>query len=66
MDDTFITRYMYKTILILIHLLLPLLRGLGTVNILKWERPCCLYTFTERGIWVEQIIDLKEGGQSPH
>ena len=37
------------------------MRGLGTYS--KRERPCCLYTFTERGIWVEQIIDLKEVGR---
>ena len=37
------------------------MRGLGTYS--KRERPCCLYTLTERGIWVEQIIDLKEVGK---
>ena len=37
------------------------MRGRYTVTIPKRERPCCLYTFTERGIWVEQIIDLKRG-----
>ena len=39
------------------------MRGRYTVTIPKRERPCCLYTFTERGIWVEQIIDLKEVGR---
>ena len=39
------------------------MRGRYTVHIPKRERPCCLYTFTERGIWVEQIIDLKEVGR---
>ena len=42
---------------------MPLLRGLGTVNILSGRDPVVCILLQKGGIWVEQIIDLKEVGR---